>query len=420
MIKTFLSYDLISPEQVKFRAQKALVLPCGASGENLKWSWYHNDTEIPEGALKYGNKRLGGDGTLTGSSLGSSDSGTYQCFVQDTVSGVKTFSRKIKVAVTVIGQFADQTPMEKRVDLGSPFSLACPAHGHSYGASYSWEGKNMIQFERNERRGISPSTGKLFIAFVTQEDIDDIAGLGGIRCTISAANTFYSSGALTLKTRTPDQTDPKTLRSPTWAVLPGTTEMALEQRNKTLYCLAFGRPAPKVTWKKNGIQIQSGKDSFEIPNALHGRLLIIVNVHKDRHQGQYTCEAENSENAGTPIKHYINLQVKVYPRWTSGRPPESKKTIGTSAKETLKCDVTAIPAPSFSWFRDGERITVSTNRVKLDNNKLHFQDLTFYEDALYQCVAKNIHGMIVSSTWVHVIGENFVLVQITKLISSVR
>ena len=100
MIKTFLSYDLTSPEQVKFRAQKALVLPCGASGENLKWSWYHNDTEIPEGALKYGNKRLGGDGTLTGSSLGSSDSGTYQCFVQDTVSGVKTFSRKIKVAVT--------------------------------------------------------------------------------------------------------------------------------------------------------------------------------------------------------------------------------------------------------------------------------------------------------------------------------
>ena len=100
MITNFLSYDLLNPEQVKFRVRDALVLPCGASGTNLKWSWYHNGTKIPEGALKFGNKRLGREGTLTGSFLGSADSGTYQCFVEDTISGVKTFSRKIRVAVT--------------------------------------------------------------------------------------------------------------------------------------------------------------------------------------------------------------------------------------------------------------------------------------------------------------------------------
>lgn len=93
--------------------------------------------------------------------------------------------------------------MEKVVDLGSPFSHACPARQPSYGVSYSWEGREMIQFDRNERRGISPSTGDLSIMFVTQEDVDEINGLGGIKCTMSAANTFYSSGALTLKKRTP-------------------------------------------------------------------------------------------------------------------------------------------------------------------------------------------------------------------------
>ena len=45
------------------------------------------------------------------------------------------------------------------------------------------------------------------------------------------------------------------------------------------------------------------------------------------------------------------------------------------------------------------------NRVKLDNNNLHFLTITFDEDGLYQCVAENVHGMIVSSTWVHVVGE---------------
>ena len=45
------------------------------------------------------------------------------------------------------------------------------------------------------------------------------------------------------------------------------------------------------------------------------------------------------------------------------------------------------------------------NRVKLDNNNLHFLTITFGEDGLYQCVAENVHGMIASSTWVHVVGE---------------
>lgn len=115
----------------------------------------------------------------------------------------EVWSKQAFICFTVIGEFADQTPVEELVDLGLPFSFACPAHGQSYGASYSWEGRNMIQFNRNQRRGITPSSGKLFIAFVTQEDIDEIATLGGIRCTVSAANTFYSSGVLTLKKRIP-------------------------------------------------------------------------------------------------------------------------------------------------------------------------------------------------------------------------
>ena len=101
MITHFLTINLIDPEQVKFRTANALRLPCGASGENLvKWTWKHNDTEIPESELKFGKFRLSNDGNLTGSYLGSDDSGHYQCFVKDTVSGIVTFSRKIKVAVT--------------------------------------------------------------------------------------------------------------------------------------------------------------------------------------------------------------------------------------------------------------------------------------------------------------------------------
>ena len=75
-----------------------MKLPCGASGNNLQWTWRHNDTIITNSTG--GKFTVGADGTLYGSYLESAQSGHYQCFVRDAVTGIETFSRKIKVAVT--------------------------------------------------------------------------------------------------------------------------------------------------------------------------------------------------------------------------------------------------------------------------------------------------------------------------------
>ena len=95
-IVNFPAKDLLAPEDVKFSRQNALKLPCDAVGNNLQWTWKHNGTAITTG----GKFTVGGDGTLYGSYLESAQSGHYQCFVRDTVTGIETFSRKIQVAVT--------------------------------------------------------------------------------------------------------------------------------------------------------------------------------------------------------------------------------------------------------------------------------------------------------------------------------
>ena len=77
-------------------------MPCGASGTNLQWTWRHNDTIT---ISKGGKFTVDADGTLYGSYLESEQSGHYQCFVRDNVTGIETFSRKIKVAVTGKGAF---------------------------------------------------------------------------------------------------------------------------------------------------------------------------------------------------------------------------------------------------------------------------------------------------------------------------
>ena len=46
---------------------------------------------------------------------------------------------------------------------------------------------------------------------------------------------------LSLLSHIVDQTDPQTPRAPAWKVIPDDKEMAVEGRNKTLYCFAFGR-----------------------------------------------------------------------------------------------------------------------------------------------------------------------------------
>ena len=79
---------------------------------------------------------------------------------------------------------------------------------------------------------------------------------------------------------------------------------------KLTLCILTCRPAPKITWKKNGQRIIQGQNSFEIPDTHHGRLLNIVNARKDLHQDKYTCEAENSVNTGNPLVYEISLNVE--------------------------------------------------------------------------------------------------------------
>ena len=95
-IVNFPTKDLLAPEDVKFSRQNALKLPCDAVGSNLQWTWKHNGTAITTGGKFF----VDANGTLYGSYLESAQSGHYQCFVWDTVTGIEIFSRKIQVAVT--------------------------------------------------------------------------------------------------------------------------------------------------------------------------------------------------------------------------------------------------------------------------------------------------------------------------------
>ena len=78
-------------------ADGKFTLPCDASGSNLTWTWKHNGTKITRFyGFPYSLSQIG---TLSGENLKAEHSGTYQCIVHDTITGIEVFSRKIQVAV---------------------------------------------------------------------------------------------------------------------------------------------------------------------------------------------------------------------------------------------------------------------------------------------------------------------------------
>ncbi|KAL9959653.1 hypothetical protein ACROYT_G032993 [Oculina patagonica] len=392
MITKFTQKDLINPKDVT----DFFALPCEASGTNLTWTWKHNDKQITD--LNGKPYSLSKNGTLIGKSLAPILGGTYQCFVKDEATGVEVFSRKLQVTVTVAGTFTDRTDVVKMVDLGQPFQFQCPQHTAGFGATYNWFGElSDIALARNERRGISPK-GTLFISHVTQQDISDIEGLKRIKCRMMAGHFYYDSGTLKLQKKNPD---PNTPFKPYWADYPQAEEIAIEGRSKTLYCFAMGRPAPNITWKKNGREIIHGQNSFEIPKPYYGRLLNITNVDKTSHQDVYSCEAENSQNKDQPLVHRINLVVKVPPKWTKGLPPRKIDVI-IRRNKTLECKVTADPEAKITWYKNGKPLQHLSDRLKVFGNKLHLINVSLTDDGVYQCAAENKYKMIVSATWVHV------------------
>ena len=104
--------------------------------------------------------------------------------------------------IAAVGDFKSKEGFTKSTKLGEPLNVACPQRGPSFGATFTWTSKKArsIQFPISNRVAIDPSTGNLHIMYITQEDVTDInTNFDGICCTISAANTFYDSGALTLQ-----------------------------------------------------------------------------------------------------------------------------------------------------------------------------------------------------------------------------
>lgn len=63
---------------------------------------------------------------------------------------------------------------------------------------------------------------------------------------------------------------------------------------------------------------------------------------------------------------------------------------------TLACKATGTPAPTIEWYKDGERVRETANRIVLTNGDLFILNVMNSkkekDTGVYHCLAKNVHG----------------------------
>ena len=88
------------------------------------------------------------------------------------------------------------TTIVLNVDLGRPFELQCPPRHKVYPEKIRWGNKRntsapYIEFPVS-RRVWTKTNGNLYFAYVIQQDVEFISGIGGVRCTIDSTTASGS------------------------------------------------------------------------------------------------------------------------------------------------------------------------------------------------------------------------------------
>ncbi|XP_060245885.1 hemicentin-2 [Meriones unguiculatus] len=156
-------------------------------------------------------------------------------------------------------------------------------------------------------------------------------------------------------------------------------------RTALLPCQAHGVPTPLVSWRKDGIPLDSGSPRLEF---LPGGSLRIHPVQA-RDAGHYFCLASNS--AGSD-RQGLDLRVLEPPAIAPG---PSNLTLTAHSPASLPCEATGSPKPLVTWWKDGQKLDFRLQQGAyrlLPSNALLLAAPSPQDSAQFECVVSNEVG----------------------------
>ncbi|XP_067253905.1 roundabout homolog 4 isoform X1 [Chanodichthys erythropterus] len=147
-----------------------------------------------------------------------------------------------------------------------------------------------------------------------------------------------------------------------------------------------GHPEPNITWRKDGILINSSNEHY---SELNGKLIIAPAQKND--SGVYSCIASNI--VGVRESRAARLSVLAKPMLLR-KPEDVSVQLGESAQ--FFCEADGDPMPSVEWSRDQGRLPNGRYLINPDHSlQIHY--VTPQDMGRYTCTAENKLGVSVAS-----------------------
>ncbi|KAM3969006.1 uncharacterized protein ACR2FA_003089 isoform 2-T2 [Aphomia sociella] len=195
-------------------------------------------------------------------------------------------------------------------------------------------------------------------------------------------------------------------------ILPGQLKVLLGS-SANLSCSVKGKPIPEVVWMKNGHEIDEEERRMKTTFNGYNCSLTINDIHIED-EARYSCEATNVHGrastyarlavvtdksiweADAKLKRERSADVEgVYPPQFTMRLRDRR--VQATYPVRLTCQVVGSPAPSVTWYRDGEEVTLDSRHTQSQDEHFHTLEIaptTLEDGGLYEALARNPSGAV--------------------------
>nr|XP_032653549.1 hemicentin-2 isoform X2 [Chelonoidis abingdonii] len=339
-----------------------MTLPCEVQGSPSPLVIWTQETRplplttarysiLPSGSLQLAEPRV-------------TDNGLYTCTAVNP-AGNSSLSYLLEVQVPPRVQ---PGPKVLKVLVGHTLDLPCVAHGDPV-PKLRWS-KDSSPLRVGDQDFLEGPDGTINILDVRVSDS------GRYRCTAAS-----SAGEDTIEFVV------EVLEPP---YLDDSADVLLERvlhENITLPCPAKGMPKPAVLWLKNSAKLLGSLPGSSVLDE--GSLVIGSVLPSD--SGEYTCLATNE--AGS-VQRRTKLVVYAPPE-LRGDGPRRNVSILAGQPLTLDCDVFGIPAPTVTWYKDGQLLRESGSlRFLSGAQSIRVYKVRKEDTGSYTCKAVNRVGEV--------------------------
>uniref|UniRef100_A0A1I7VN34 Immunoglobulin I-set domain-containing protein n=1 Tax=Loa loa TaxID=7209 RepID=A0A1I7VN34_LOALO len=180
-----------------------------------------------------------------------------------------------------------------------------------------------------------------------------------------------------------------------------------EGKTAELSVTVVGKPAPEVTWYRDGVPVNIDNKHILMKTDEAGHSILIIKEANLKDSGIYSCKASNIAGiAETEAKFVVEEFIEV-PKFTEGL-----QEVSVQESETVQLSVTVVgkPAPEVVWLKDGVPIYIDNEHILSEEDEQGHHTLIIKEARVkdmgtYSCKAVNLVGTEETEAKLAVVSE---------------